>query len=830
MMTERGESDLGGSADGRADGDAGTAEVIVDARGYLTGWSEGAGRLLGYPAAEVVGRPAARLLAEVPSGLDSLSRAEVQRALGANPERWSGGLALRHRDGHRVDVIVLAHHTADSAHHTADPMADSGPGAEAWRIVCALDGSQPRPEDDDLARWAFEQLPQCCVSIYDTDFRCRRSNDAMTHAVGLSDDAVRGLRIHDIIPQPQTGNLSDGLRRALESGEPYHLESFQRASGESRVRAWSVDLAPLKDSDGETHGVCLIAHDTTEQYWARKRLILLNEAASRIGSTLDVEQTARELLEVTVPELADFASVDLLEALDTESEPGEGALPERVTLRRVAHRFAPGIRLQTVVGIGATDSYPGFSPPARALATGAGVLSGADEPDFDRWMRTDAVRAARILEQGYQSMMAVPLRARGTTLGVAVFFRRVRQERTGRFDHDDLLLAEELAARAAIAVDNARRYTRERDAALSLQHSLLPQRLPEQGAVRVATRYIPAGTRSGIGGDWFDVIPLSGARVALIVGDVVGHGIQASATMGRLRTAVRTLADVDLPPDELLTHLDDLVIRLSGEAGLAGDGGEFGATCCYAVYDPVSCTCVLACAGHPPPVVVLPDGIAAPARIAVGPPLGIGGLPFEATETELPEGSLLALYSNGLIETRERDIDHGIERLCGALGHADPSLERTSDAVLGALISGRPQDDVALLIARTRALDANQVATWDIPPDPAAVAHARKYVAEQLSAWGLTDASYPTELIASELVTNAIRYADPPISLRLIYDRTLICEVADASSTAPHLRRARAFDEGGRGLMLVAQMAHRWGTRHTPNGKTIWTEQLVESG
>jgi len=365
---------------------------------------------------------------------------------------------------------------------------------------------------------------------------------------------------------------------------------------------------------------------------------------------------------------------------------------------------------------------------------------------------------------------------------------------------------------------------RERDMALSLQRSLLPQRLPEQDAVEVATRYIPAGRQPGIGGDWFDVIPLSGARVALVVGDVVGHGIHASATMGRLRTAVRTLADVDLPPDELLTHLDDLVIRLSAETEAAEYSSEIGATCCYAVYDPLSRVCTLASAGHPPPVCVLPDGTVAPAKVSNGPPLGLGGLPFEATEFELPEGSLLVLYSDGLIETRDHDIDHGFDVLCRTLAHAEPSLEATCDAVFEALISSWPRDDVALLVARTRALDDEHVATWTVEPDPAEVTRVRKEVSRRLSAWGLADSSFTAELIASELVTNSIRYAAPPISLRLIHARTLVCEVSDGSSTSPHLRRARAYDEGGRGLMLVAQLAHRWGTRHTAQGKTIWAE------
>jgi serine phosphatase RsbU (regulator of sigma subunit) len=455
------------------------------------------------------------------------------------------------------------------------------------------------------------------------------------------------------------------------------------------------------------------------------------------------------------------------------------------------------------------------------------VLSGIDDPGFVRWIGEHVRRTRRAREYGFHSVMATPLRARGITLGVAVF---TRGKDSPPFQQDDLILAEELAGRAAVGVDNARRYTRERTNALTLQRSLLPRDLPKQAAVEVAYRYLPAGTGAGVGGDWFDVVPLSGTRVALVVGDVVGHGIHASATMGRLRTAVRTLADVDLPPDELLTHLDDLVIHLTtDDDSVVGrfreDTGEIGATCLYAVYDPVSRVCTMASAGHVPPAVLLPDGTISVVRLTPGPLLGVGGLPFESTELELPEGSLLAFYTDGLIQAREHDVGVGLERLCEALASPVPSLDVTCDAILKALLPDSPPDDVALLLARTRALHADQVAAWALPSDPAIVADARAQATRQLALWGLDDAAFVTELVVSELVTNAIRYGDVPIGLRLIRDRTLICEVSDASSTAPHLRRARTYDEGGRGLHMVAQLTQGWGTRQTAGGKTIWAEQ-----
>lgn len=359
--------------------------------------------------------------------------------------------------------------------------------------------------------------------------------------------------------------------------------------------------------------------------------------------------------------------------------------------------------------------------------------------------------------------------------------------------------------------------------ALALQRSLLQHRVPVQQAVDTAVRYLPADPQAGVGGDWFDVIALSGARVALVVGDVVGHGIHAAAAMGRLRTAVRTLADVDIPPDELLAALDDLILDEVREG--IESAGEIGATFLYAVYDPVTCRCTAASAGHPPPAIVSPDGRVDFLGMEPGPPLGVGGVPFEAADFPLTEGSLLVLYTDGLVEARGRDIDTGLDALRRALARPGQSLETLCDAVIYDLLPGPAADDVALLIARTHALDASRVASWEIPADPAAVADARRRATAQLAHWGLWEALPTAELIVSELVTNAIRHAGAPIELRLIHNGSLICEVSDASSTSPHPRRAHELDEGGRGLLLVGRLCERWGTRHTPSGKTIWAEQ-----
>ncbi|MFJ7996226.1 SpoIIE family protein phosphatase [Streptomyces sp. NPDC096310] len=789
---------------------AATARATVDRRGVLTSWSEGAERLLGYTESQTVGRGAAMLLADgVPEG----GLPPGVRPDGGEP-RWNGTLTLRHRDGRPLDVRVLA--------HRQDP---GGRAPGGWLLVSALGGGEAVAGDAELGRWAFDQCP-CAVAVYDTALRLRRVNEAMRGVIGLPEDEIRGLRLSEIGGKPQSGELEEQMRTVLTTGTAIDARTYMRTGGEAEEHSWSARLAPLRDEEGRVRGVCLAAHDVTEEVLARQRLQLLNSASVRIGTTLDVNRTAWELADVCVPRLADFVSVDLLEHLETGAEPPPGPVTGPVPLRRVAHRSrteegAP----DAWVKVGGVQVYPDFSPLAAGLASGRPVLNVTTDPAMRRWADQSPERAAYARKHGFHWVMTVPVLARGTTLGVVVFSRLVG---AAPFAPDDVLLAEEITARAAVCIDNARRFTREQNTSLALQRSLLPHHLPRANAVEIASRYLPASPHPGVGGDWFDVIPLSGARVALVVGDVVGHGIQASATMGRLRTAVRTLADVDLPPDELLTHLDDLVIRLSSEAGAEETSGEVGATCLYAVYDPISRRCTLAGAGHPPPVVVTPDGLTYPVELPVGPPLGIGGLPFESVDFELPEGTVLALYTDGLMDGRD-DTDEGRRLLAEALARPAASLDAVCGAVLGALLPGPgAPDDVALLLARTKVLDTAHVATWDVPADPAEVARTRGYVTEQLRDWRLEDATFATELITSELVTNAIRHATPPIQLRLIHDLSLICEVSDSSTTVPHLRRARAFDEGGRGLLLVAQLTQRWGSRHNPTGKTIWAEQILD--
>ncbi|MFF4833949.1 SpoIIE family protein phosphatase [Streptomyces sp. NPDC001315] len=544
---------------------------------------------------------------------------------------------------------------------------------------------------------------------------------------------------------------------------------------------------------------------------ARCRLELLSEASARVGTTLDVRRTAEELAETAVPRLADFVTVDLPEAVLRGEESADPVDDLRRTVVHGIRDDLPFTPVDKRVDFGPT------TPQLRCLTNGQAVL----EPDLKAaagWLAQDPEHTEALLAHVH-SLIAVPLLARGVVLGVASFYRA--QEPTPYGD-DDLSLAQELAARAALSIDNARRYTHERSMVLALQRRLLPHGLPDQDAVEVAHRYLPA--ESDVGGDWYDVIPLSGGRVGLLVGDVVGHGMLSAATMGRLRTAARSFAELDFPPDEVLIHLDNLVGRLDREDP-DGEGTDIiGATCLYAIYDPTSQRCVLARAGHPPPALVRPDGAVSFPDLPAGPPLGLGGLPFDAVEIDLPEDSRLVLYTDGLIEDRHRDVDVVLDKLRGTLTHPDRTPEETCQAILDTVAPAHPCDDIALLVARTHALDPGRIATWDLPADPALVRQVRASALRRLTEWGLDETAFAAELILSELVTNAMRHGTGPIRVRLLYDRTLICEVSDSSNTAPHLRRAATTDEGGRGLFLVAQLSQSWGTRYISQGKVIWAE------
>ncbi|MFD9605845.1 SpoIIE family protein phosphatase [Streptomyces sp. NPDC059970] len=811
-------------------GTANDATAVVAAAGTVIGWTHSAQDLLGYRAAEVVGRSAGFLLA-MPEDPVRVARIAERCRAGVG---WSGRADVRRSDGRQIEVDLRV-----SASFHLD-------GRECFLVS----GRERKPERTvgQSVLDAFLTSAPIGMAVMSPQLRYVWMNETLERIGGVPREQRVGRRMSEVLPGLETDAIEPLMRRVLDTGVPvidFEYRGWSWADPH-RERAYSTSFFPLTDGDGTVTGICYMVLDVTDRWKAQQRLALVNDAGASIGSTLDVMRTAQELADFAVPRFADFVTVDLLEPVARPEEtgpwssgtglsglrlsgtgaahPGARAEPARPRMRRAGMSSVREGCPEAVCRIG--DPVDFVPPPhdIRFLIDGEPILIPVLDSVRHLWAVEQPARAARIREYGFHSLIAVPMRARDTVLGLTTFVRSVNPV---PFEPDDVLPARDLVARAAVCVDNARRYTREHAAALTLQRSLLPHTLPGGMALDVASAYLPADAKDGVGGDWFDVIPLSGARVALVVGDVVGHGISAAATMGRLRTAVHTLADMDLPPDELLAHLDDLVLRLSDEEPEGESSGTtvLGATCLYAVYDPVTQLCTMARAGHPPPVVVSPDGRVNFPELPAGPPLGVGGLPFETAEIELPEGSLIALYTNGLIEGRDRDADLGMSRLGGALAQHGLPLDTLCATVVEQLLPVPQPDDVALLLARTHELTADHVVSWEVPADPAAVAGVRARTARLLRSWGLEELQMTTELIVSELVTNALRHATGPIRLRLLRQSVLICEVSDASSTSPRLRHARTTDEGGRGLFLVAQLTRRWGTRYTPEGKIIWTEQ-----
>ncbi|MFG2948433.1 SpoIIE family protein phosphatase [Streptomyces adustus] len=790
------------------------AMAMLDAHGTVVAWTQAAQHLVGYSAAEVVGRSGAPVMPLPQHALRSSAFTGEFCAQGG----WSGLVAVCHRDGRTLDVALRI-----------SPLWGQG-GQSRWLVSVTDCGTLSAGTMGQPVRESLLARTPIGIAVHDLQLRCTWVNDDMERHDGIPRDQRFGHRLTEFLPAFEAEALEVVMRQVLESDTTMiHEYRAWPPMNRRRERAFSSSFFCLQDADGTPLGVCSMTMDATGNRQARERLAILSEASTRIGSTLDVMQTGQELAELAVPLLADHALVDLVESvwLGVERSPRADTTNGRPPLLRRAGLASidrgvlkfPWAREEVI------RPFP-TSLFATALRTGRSHLESVLDTDAGPWVQQDPVRTQKMRESGIHSLMVVPIRARRSVLGLALFGRSETQK---PFQEEDLLLAEELVNRAALCLDNALQYARERSAALTLQRDLLPHHVQGGAAVDVASRYVPADMAHGVGGDWFDVIELSGTRVALVVGDVVGHGINAAATMGRLRTAVRTLADLDMPADELLARLDDTVRRLNDEDGDVCDEvpTEVGATCLYAVYDPASRRCTMARAGHPPPLIIDPTGRVTIPDLPAGTPLGLGlGLvPFESVELELPEGSLLAFYSDGLVESRDHDLDVGMNRLGAALAQPGSSLEELCSQVINTLPPQSPPDDVTLLLARTRALEPAQVASWELPNEPAAVPTARRLVSLQLREWGLEHLVTKMELIVSELVTNAVHHGDGPSRIRLIRHHFLTCEVSDSHTGHPRPRHPLNLDENGRGLYLVAQLSRRWGSRSAADGKVVWAEQ-----
>jgi anti-sigma regulatory factor (Ser/Thr protein kinase) len=551
---------------------------------------------------------------------------------------------------------------------------------------------------------------------------------------------------------------------------------------------------------------------------------VLDAVRRQVGRTLDPVVTGEELVSALVPEFADIAVVEVVDSVIRGDEPPPAPLPPGTPLMRTAFRSGQAHPPQALP-VGEVRRLPGPTPFTQALTDlrprVVPLRPGAP------WMPVDPARTEAIHSSTSHTMLVVPLALRDTVLGLVSLYRAGQSP---PFDAGDRQLAVELAAHTALGIDNARRFIREHTVAATVQRQLLPRR-PETHAWLETSYLSVTGADPGA---WYDSIALSGARTALVVGNVSGRGLHAAATMGQLRTVVRSLAAFDLAPDELLARLHDTAIELAFERANLPLGDPLRrealtANCVYAVHDPLAGTCLMAAAGRLAPVVVRPDRTITVPDTPAGPCLGATeDAPFATAEFEVPAGSVLVFTSDPLVTDY---LAESSPQLRAAADYAERPLRDLCDSVVYSLPEGLGAGDAAVIIARTRAFPASAFTTWHLGSDPASVATARHRTRGQLDAWGVDDeTSFNAQLIVSELVTNAIRYGTPPITVRLIHDRTLTCEVHDAGPAAPHLRHAHVADEGGRGLFLTAQLARTWGVRYGTTGKTVWTEQSLPDG
>lgn len=765
------------------------ASLVVDDVGTVIGWSDAAENLLGYSGRQVLGRSAKDLLiAEVPGdgkGFD---------------------VVLRHRDGHPVGCRVSVR---------PEP---GGRTAMSWKVNLWPSKDE---EAEALDRALLEALFTCSpVLLYavDPQLRLLRYNPVGEGMQGTRPGDGLGKRPNEMWPNLSSEDNERILAQVLATGKPVvNYEKVGRPPSEpDRDHFYSASAFRLETPEGRVLGVGSIAIDITKQRNAQQRLALVAEAGSRIGTTLSVMHTARELADVVVPRFADGVVVDLLEFVLTGEEVPDDPGATGWTLRRAASRFDRIDDSPSADEIGEVSFYSDTAPAAQVLIDHKPRLVPVAREN-DAFDPHDPAGAGLGPREPVHSLMVVPLLVRDRALGVVSFHRRTDRD---AFEEEDLGLAQDLATRAAVALDNARLYVRERNTVVALQHGMLSREPHHAQTVQAAHQQV----HSGAGGDWTDVIPLPGARVALVAGSTPGRGMHTAATMGRLRTGVQTLAALDLAPDEIMARLDDLVRQMEAEATGPKADSPVGTTCLYLVYDPVSCECTMAAAGLPGLAVAGPEAVTLP-EFPAGPPLGRPGPPFAKFTMPLPGRNRLVLFTPGLLQAFTGEA--GRTELVRLLSASDNSPHELSLILAKELVPPDPTHDAAVLVAHTQPFGTANVATWVLPPDPAAVATARSLTTRQLTNWSMDDEMFSTELIVSELVTNAIRYAKPPIQLRLIHDRTLSVEVSDGSSTAPHLRHARTTDEGGRGLLLVSQFAQRWGARYEDQGKTIWAEEPV---
>ncbi|MFC5170306.1 SpoIIE family protein phosphatase [Streptomyces mutomycini] len=759
--------------------------MVVDGAGVITGWSRAAERRFGPATADALGRRLMDVLAN--------DTRRVRRG-----DEMPPGLRLEPLAGEGWAVW------------STEASAGSGTGGDVVEAA--------------LLDVMFTQA-RVRVHVLDPELRILRISDPYTDPDPAETERLRGRPFHEVCAFDEPDRVESFVREVLRTGVPGIERLFRTAAGDvpGGHRALSMTAFRLQEGhgarqseDGRVLGVAVSMVDVSAQIRHRGRDAALAAVRDTVGRTLDVDATCRDLVEALVPGYADVAVVEVVDDVLRGETPEPGPLDLHVPLRRAAY----GGSNPAAHPVGDVRAVVPGTPYQRALSDmRVRVLPLADAT----WTDADAARAGAIRNFGAHTLLVAPLTVRGAVLGLVSLYRCGDSE---PFDEGDVPVVAAMASRAALGIDNARRYVHEYTIASALQRRLLPQHAAPQPAVETDHLLLPGGDA----GHWFDTIALSGARTALAIGEVAERGIHAATTMGQLRTVVHALAALDLEPDELLARLYDTAARLAAERTQLPRSGPLhqeplAASCAYAVYDPFTETCTIASAGHPAPLVVEPDGAAFVVGLPVGPPLGTAErAPVAAVPVQLREGSLLVLHSSalrghaqptsGALRQALVPTDRPMRDLCDAVAYALPDIPELRGS--------------ALLLARTHAMPEDRYAAWELPYDKTAPATARRLTSRTLADWHLEgDTGDATELIVSELVTNAVRYGSPPLKLRLILDRGLTCEIRDSSTTAPYMKYAGAVDEGGRGLFIISQLASLWGTRFASEGKTVWSEQTI---
>ncbi|MBM7168492.1 SpoIIE family protein phosphatase [Streptomyces sp. G44] len=814
------------------------AVVVVDGAGLVSHWSAGARRLFGYSKEEAVGRPAGDLLPvhgamhenradreehghfdgladhddHAPHGMYDGLGPDLGASLGGHlsyPAAGRARLTGPGSGGGRVDVIwwayplvgpgperllVLAADAGPPAAHegSAAGRDERGePGERAERVAPGFALHTDFPGADELADRLPEILPSMSVV---------ESSRIVAQVLELGYPVLEFSR-HDRVPVTPDWGVArrEARRRRAERAAAQGLLTADREAGDRAGHEAGGD-------EGED----------LEYAAVRERLEFLNEVSGRIGSSLDLSHTILEVSRAVVPRFTDVAGTYLREQVVAGEGFPEGPPDETTLWHRVAveHTDEPG-RWDDVVPVGESMPFPAHTPFFQCMTSGDPVLVPRITEEMGNAIASQFEKRDIRPLINHRSMLVVPLKARNVVLGFMILLRH--RERPV-FNDMDRVTGAELAARAGLVLDNARMYTYQENVADTLQDSMLPQIRPRVPGCDIATRYLPGTLLGRVGGDWFDSVKLPGSRTALVVGDVMGHGLNSAAMMGQLRTAVQTMAALDLPPEQLLRNLDDLAQRL---------GEHYLATCLYAVYDPIAGELHLANAGHIPPVLVrAEDGRSELLDLPTGAPIGVGGVPFESVRVRVASGDRLLMCTDGLVEVRGEDIGVGLATLTESAAHPAASMDEACDTIIRALNPrGGRKDDVALLMARLNGIAGDDVAHWRLTPGPSEVGRARRLTRARLAAWSLDALGDTAELLVSELVTNVVRHArGGRLDLRLVRSGVLLCEVEDDDPTLPTLLSAGPGDEHGRGLRVVSSLAKEWGTSRTDSGKTVWFE------